>query len=89
MNAEAIIKAAIPGAPEWVVEHIVWERTPYPVGAITPRSLYKAASGYRRACEHGIELCTFCDRPARAGDHVIPACQHCDDALTSATKEGA
>jgi hypothetical protein len=50
MNAEnhmtpaQIIRAAIPEADEVLCDHILWGRTPFPMGAITAQSLFKAAN---------------------------------------------
>lgn len=60
MTFGQIIRAAIPGADEDTVDHVLWGRTPYPVGRITAKSLFKAASGFRRAAANGIHLCDHC-----------------------------
>ena len=78
MNAEKIIKAAIPGADDSLCEHIIWGRTPFPCGAITAQSLYKAASRYARATKNKIRLCDFCDRVAEPDGWC---CGSCRDAL--------
>ena len=49
MTFEDVIKAAIPGADEFVCDHVLWGRTPFPMGKVTARSLYRAASRLRRA----------------------------------------
>jgi len=49
MNAERIIQVAIPNASDAVMEHVIWGMTPFPCGAITAQSLFKAACRYRRA----------------------------------------
>lgn len=74
----AVIKAAIPDADDGTVDHVLWGRTPYPVGDVTAKSLFRAASAYRRACEHGIHLCDWCHRPAQPGTDL---CAGCDAAL--------
>lgn len=73
-----IIRKAIPAAPPEVVDFVLWERTPFPFARLTARDLYKAASGYRRACEHGIRLCDHCHRPA-VRDYE---CARCGEALS-------
>lgn len=80
MTYAEVILAAIPGAEHDVVEHILWGRTPYPMGRVTARSLYKAASGWRRACANGIALCDHCER------HAVTRfeCQFCHDVLHQA-----
>lgn len=77
MDAARIIYAAIPNAPDFVVDHIIWGRTPYPFAEVTAKSLYKAASRYKRASDNGIQLCDLCDRPAIAND----LCNICRTAL--------
>lgn len=79
MTPAQIIKAAIPNADESLIEHILWGRTPFPMGKVTERSLYKAASGYRRACANHIRLCDFCEHPAMPDKW---ACERCDKALS-------
>lgn len=69
MNALEVVKAAIPNADKVLAEAILWGRTPFPVGAVSVRDLYEAASRYRRASDHGIALCDWCDRLA-----VIDGC---------------
>jgi hypothetical protein len=79
-----VVKAAVPGASDDFIEHIIWGRTPYPCGAITAKSLYKAASQYNRAYQHHIRLCDWCHRPAELNDYM---CKHCNDALRQCTQE--
>jgi len=71
------IRAAIPDADDVLCDHIAWGRTPFPVGMPTARDFYKAASRWKRAQEHGIQLCDFCDNIAVDGFY----CQACIDAL--------
>ena len=78
-----IIRAAMPSASDADCEHVLWGRTPYPVGSVTARSLYLAASRYRRACANGIRLCDFCDNVA-VGDEW--ACRHCLAAMNRVEK---
>lgn len=75
MKIQDVIRAAIPGASDELCEFIVWERTPAPVGAITARSLYKAADRFRRAEDNGIRLCEMCDRIARDGHYLCAECK--------------
>lgn len=72
------VRAGWPGATEDIAEYIIWSRTPYPCGAITAKTIYKAASTARRANDHGIRLCDFCDNPATENGMV---CKRCDEAL--------
>ena len=75
------IRAAIPNAPEDLADYILWNRTPYPFGKITARSLYKAASRFERAGRSGKGLCEFCDNLAPEGEY---ACDRCKKALQKA-----
>ena len=79
MTFAEVIRAAIPNADEATLDHVLWGRTPFPMGKVTARSLYKAASAFRRACEHGVQLCDFCDRPAVKGCWT---CERCAAALS-------
>ena len=58
MNAAEIIRNAIPNASDLLVEIILWERTPFPVGAVTAKTLYKTEAGDSRrssdSCCHRI-----------------------------------
>jgi hypothetical protein len=74
MTFEEVIRAAIPGADEPTVDHILWGRTPFPMGKITARSLYEAARRWDRACKSGRELCDFCDRPQVSGKFYCDRC---------------
>ena len=85
MTALDIIRVAIPNADEALADYILWERTPYPCGAVSARGLYKAASAFRRACDHGIELCDLCHRKLEAGQEYT--CGRCSLALYWAGKE--
>lgn len=81
MTPADIIRAAIPGATDSDVEHVVWGRTAFPMASVSARDLYRAASRLQRATANGIRLCDFCDRIARTGDWM---CVSCDDALRRA-----
>ena len=61
MNAVQIVRAAMPGASVEMCDFVIWERTPYPCAAVTPKSLFKAAARWRRASAAGRWLCSFCD----------------------------
>jgi len=62
-----IVRAAIPNADQTLAEAILWERTSYPCGSVTPRDLYRAAARFHRASAKGVELCALCDRVADQG----------------------
>lgn len=75
--ASAVL-AAIPDASEDVINYVVWERTPYPMGRISVRSVYKAASQLFRAGKNRRQLCTFCHNQSMPGEWE---CKKCRDAL--------
>lgn len=77
MLISEVIRNAIPNASEELCDYILWERTPYPCGAITARSLYSAARSYHRAYSTGKKLCTLCNRIATTGK-CLPVCERCD-----------
>lgn len=60
-DIKQIIRAAIPTASEELCGFILWEKTPFPMGRVSARKLYKAASTYKRACDNDIQLCDLCD----------------------------
>lgn len=72
-----IIRAAIPGASDELCEFVLWERTVFPCDGIDARTLYKTASRTRRAAEHGIKLCDFCDNRAI----FTGLCRQCHEAM--------
>ena len=78
MTPADVIRAAIPGADDATVEHVIWARTPFPMTAVNAREIYRAASRLHRAERNGVRLCDWCDRIARSGDWT---CAQCDDAL--------
>ena len=78
MNSSDIIRAAIPEADDGLCEHILWGRTPFPCGKVTARSIYQAASAYKRAANNNLNLCDFCHRVAIKND----LCESCRTALT-------
>lgn len=75
-----VVRAAIPGADDSLCDYILWERTPYPVGVITAKSLYRAASRVWRAHKQGFQLCEHCDNVAEPHQY---ACRQCRAALKS------
>jgi len=75
-----IIRAAKPEASDEFCEHIIWGRTPYPVGRVTPKALYKAASGYVRAYRKNTRLCELCHRIVT--DQKRYVCDRCESVLT-------
>ena len=85
MTYAEIIRAAIPSAPIDLCEHILWNRTSFPMGKVSAKGLFKAASGFERANKNGMVLCDLCSRPAKNGF----VCDVCDERLrrSSWTKE--
>lgn len=84
MTALDIVRAAIPNADRGLAEFILWGRTPFPAGAVTVRDLYEAASRYRRAGDHGIALCDWCDHKAEVDGCL---CNRCAAALKRGNDE--
>lgn len=79
MTALEVVQRAIPGADVQLAEHILWARTPFPMGRVTVRDLYNAAARWRRAGYHRMQLCEFCDRRAEGGASL---CRSCEKAFT-------
>jgi len=77
-SVEQIVRAAIPGASDTDIEHVLWGRTPFPFTKLTPRSLFKAASGWRRACRSSRTLCDHCSNEAVKDGYE---CVRCREAL--------
>lgn len=77
MNAEDIVRAAIPNASEGLVNYMLWGRTSFPFTSVSARDLYKAASGYKRAWDGGKQLCDLC----HIADYDKYTCKSCEDAL--------
>lgn len=69
-----VIRRAVPEATEEFCEHILWGRTPFPVGRVTPTYIFRSAYRFNRACEKGITLCDFCDRVAIPGKSCCEIC---------------
>jgi len=78
MSPYQIVQTALPDAPGWLVNDVIWSRTPFPIGKVTARQFWKAANGLRRAQEHGLVLCEMCHRVAVPGDYL---CGRCRDAM--------
>lgn len=85
MNALEVVRAAIPNADKGLAETILWCRTPFPVGAVTVRDLYHAAARFRRAEDHGIALCEFCDHKAESASML---CRRCEQIFRRVRDEG-
>jgi len=77
-----IVRAAASDADQEFAEHILWSRTPFPFGKVTPKQIYKAASRVRRAAANDIALCDWCDQRAADEDSV---CANCRSALGRST----
>lgn len=75
MTPEQIILAAIPNADARLVEAILWERTPFPMGEVTAKSIYKAASRFNRATIKGIRLCGLCDNISNNEKFMCDSCK--------------
>jgi len=84
MIALDIVRAAIPNADKGLADAILWGRTPFPVGKVTARELYEAAERFRRAEDHGVTLCDWCDRKTEDGRKL---CRRCHTALRRACDE--
>ena len=80
-TSSEIVRAAIPGASEAVCERVLWGMTPFPVGRVFPKQIFRAASRLRRAEASGIRLCDFCDQRAVPDEWV---CEKCGAALEHA-----
>lgn len=78
-KASEIVRAAIPDASDDDIEHVLWARTPFPVGQVSPQSLYRAASGWDRAGKHGLQLCDHCHNVVAPGRQF--ECEACGSAL--------
>lgn len=74
MNFKEIIKKAIPDANDAICDHILWGRTPFPFVKMGARTLYKAASGFSRACNNNRILCDFCHNEAKTKEAVCEKC---------------
>jgi len=81
MKVREIVLAAIPNADESVIDHVLWGRTPFPCGAITAKSLYKAAYQYKRAADSKIRLCDFCSRRAEPNKWLCGKCSRMLDGI--------
>lgn len=75
MTVESVIQAAIPDADESTIAYIMWERTPWPVGKISFKRLYKIASGVRRAGRNKINLCDLCDNRSFPNEYTCEKCE--------------
>lgn len=75
MTAQEVIRGAIPDASDELCMYILWGRTPFPCGPVTAKSLYRVASGFRRARGY---LCEYCERRTEPG---IRQCLRCSAAI--------
>lgn len=75
MTFEEVIKAAVPDATPGFCEHVLWGRTPFPMGQVTARSLWLAARRTYRAAQNNIYLCDLCDNRVRRGQFNCRKCQ--------------
>lgn len=81
MRFSELIRAAIPGASDDLCEHILWNRTPFPLTKLSAQKVYKAASTFTRAFKNGIDLCDFCDNKITTYKCM---CNKCTTMLNSA-----
>ena len=79
MTPTQIVHAAMPGADQSLVEHVLWGMTPFPMGEVTARTIYKAASRCRRAAENDRILCDCC--PNIVDPSYRFYCKPCGDVL--------
>lgn len=79
-----IVRAAIPGANDHLVDHIVWGRTSFPFGRVSARDLFKAAHRWRRSGAQGLTLCDFCDNLVAPSAWVCYRCRAALDAAAAA-----
>jgi hypothetical protein len=80
VNAFNVVRAAIPQAQEELVNYILWERTPFPVGSVSARDLYRAANRWERARKNGLTLCPFCNNKMEPEKFHCVSCQkHFDE----------
>lgn len=87
MRIEQIIRAAMPEATDADCEHVLWGMTPFPAGAVSARTLYRAASRARRASQNGILLCDWCDNKRSEGRGTL--CESCWRALNTERENAA
>jgi len=81
MTFAEVIRNAIPDASVDMCEYILWNRTPYPMGKVTARDLYKAANRVLRAGRNSISLCDMCDNKCAPGSYC---CDHCEASIARA-----
>ena len=78
----SVVQAAIPSADAELCDFILWERTPFPCGPVSARSLFKTASRFHRAEKNKIRLCDMCDNQANSDTDF------CDKCLLVALEQG-
>ncbi len=71
----SVIRAAIPAASDDLCEFILWERTPFPVGRLDAKSLFKAASRMKRAAANKVMLCDMCNNKVTPPESSCPRCK--------------
>jgi hypothetical protein len=74
MTLSSIIQAGYPCATDEDITYILWSRTPYPIGAVTAKSLYNASRRVWRAHTHNIRLCDCCNNRASRGRILCKKC---------------
>ena len=78
-TVQDVVSAAIPGADASLAQFVLWSRTPFPVGQVSARDIFKAAYRWKRAIVRGRRLCDWCDRITGAEELL---CAHCAAALS-------
>ena len=73
-TAAEIVRAAIPDATDATCEHVLWGMTPFPVGCVLPKQIFRAASRLRRAEANGVRLCEHCDQRAMPDEWYCRDC---------------
>lgn len=69
-----IVRCGMPGATDDDVEHVIWERTPFPCAPVSARSTYVAARRLYRPNCNGVVLCDHCDNKTERGELVCGKC---------------
>lgn len=74
MKIIEVMRKAQANITEDEAEFILWERTPYPVGGITAKSLYQATRRFYRVIKNHRKCCELCDNLAKENDSLCERC---------------